>query len=273
MTKLNVNLIALDLDDTLLNNNREISDQNVAALQKCVEKGIYVVLCSGRAEDGILPFVRRLDIAGKTAGKYLIALNGCSIYDMHERKQIYSNFVDPEILLYAHREAKKMGLDTEVYKDSVIYYSKETPWTLKDVELCNLKGALVEDYENFIKNGSPKMLIPGDPEDIQVLQKKLKDDLGEKAEIFTSKPFFLEIMPPNAGKGEAIIWLAKHAGIDPKNTLCFGDSMNDENMIRRCGYSVAMCNGLDYIKKLATFTSEKSNDESGVADFIEKYVL
>ncbi len=273
MTKLNVNLIALDLDDTLLNNNRQISDENVAALQECVEKGIYVVLCSGRAEDGILPFVRRLDIAGKQAGKYLIALNGCSIYDMHSRQQIFSNYVDPEILLYVHGEAKKLGLETEVYKNSVIYYSKATPWTLRDVELCNLKGEQPDDYEAFIKNGSPKMLVPGDPEVIQELQKKLKENLGNKAEIFTSKPYFLEIMPPNAGKGEAIIWLAKNAGVDPKNTLCFGDSMNDENMIRKCGYSVAMCNGLDYIKKLATFVSEKSNDESGVADFIEKYVL
>jgi len=74
MNKLDVRLIALDLDDTLLNENREISDENVRVLRACTEKGIYVVLCSGRAEDAILPFIRRLEIAGKEAGRYLIAI-------------------------------------------------------------------------------------------------------------------------------------------------------------------------------------------------------
>ena len=83
MKKLPVNLIALDLDDTLLNDDRQITDLNVKALRECVQKGIYVVLCSGRAEDAILPFVRRLEIAGKEHGRFLIAINGCSIFDLH----------------------------------------------------------------------------------------------------------------------------------------------------------------------------------------------
>ena len=93
MEKLNVKLIALDLDDTLLNNDRQISDENVAALQECARRGIYIVLCSGRAEDAILPFVRRLEVAGLETGKYLIAINGCSIFDMHKRQQIFCSKV------------------------------------------------------------------------------------------------------------------------------------------------------------------------------------
>ena len=273
MIKLNVNLIALDLDDTLLDNNCQISDKNVAALQKCVEKGIYVVLCSGRTEKGILPLVRRLNIAGSQFGKYLIALNGCSVYDLHLRQQIFNNFVTPEILHFCHKEAQSMGLETEVYKDNEIYLSKETPWTIRDPQMCGLNYYQPYDYNKFLDQPLPKMLIPGDPEELLILQKTLKDKLGDKAEIFTSKPYFLEVMPPNFGKGDAIIWLTKHIGIDPKNTLCFGDSMNDENMIRKCGFSVAMCNGLDYIKRIATFVSEKSNNESGIAQFLEKNLL
>ena len=86
---LDVKLIALDLDDTLLNNDRQISDENVKALRECAQRGIYIVMCSGRAEDAILPFVRRLEIAGMEAGRYLIAINGCSIFDLHLRKQIF----------------------------------------------------------------------------------------------------------------------------------------------------------------------------------------
>ena len=117
------------------------------------------------------------------------------------------------------------------------------------------------------------MLIPGEPEELQILQKKLKADFGSHATVFTSKPYFLEILPPKCGKGEAISWLSEHLGIAPVNTMGFGDSMNDESMIRLCGNGIAMVNGLDYIKDIADFVTEKDNNHSGVGDFIQKFVL
>ena len=271
---LDVRLIALDLDDTLLDSNRKISDKNVQVLQECVRRGIYVVLCSGRAEDGILPLVRRLDIAGSEFGKFIIAINGCSIFDMHERKQIYTCSVDSNILLKANSEAEKMGLRSEVYSPDTIFYAEGTPWTRKDVDMCGLKGKVIDDYETFLREKKfPKMLVPGEPETLQVLQKKLKAELGDSAVIFTSKPYFLEILPPNCGKGESINWLADYIGIPRSSTMGFGDSMNDESMIVKCGYGVCMSNGIDYIKNAADFITEKDNNSSGVGDFIEKYVL
>lgn len=272
--RLPVKLIALDLDDTLLNKDAQITDENVNVLRRAASLGIYVVLCSGRAEDGILPFVRRMDIAGLEAGRYLIAINGCSIFDLHERKQIYCQNVAADILCSADEEAEKMGLRSEVYSPDTIYYRESTKWTKLDVDLCGLKGVAKKDYKSFLKQGNfPKMLIPGEPEVLQVLQKKLKAKFGNKAVIFTSKPYFLEVLPPGCGKGEAIKWLADYIGVSEKQTMGFGDSMNDESMIRLCGYGVAMKNGLDYIKDIATYVTEKDNNESGVADFIEKHVL
>lgn len=271
--KLDVKLIALDLDDTLLNDNREIPENTILALRKCAEKGIYVVLCSGRAEDGILPFIRKLEIAGTQAGKFLIAINGCSVFDLHSRTQIYKKIVPTEVLLHCDDEAEKMGLDSEIYTPDTIFYAKETKWTRLDVDLCHLKGEVAKDYKKLLEKGSCKMLIPGEPEKLIILQEKLKKDLGEKAVIFTSKPYFLEILPPNCGKGEAISWLANHIGIDIKNCMGFGDSMNDESMIKLCGYGIAMENGLDYVKNIADFVTEKDNNHGGVGDFIEKYVL
>lgn len=276
MEKLKVNLIALDLDDTLLNDERAVSDRNTEILRRCAQRGIYVVLCSGRAEDGIKPFVSRLNIAALESGKYVIAINGCSIFDMHRRLQIYKKTVSPEILLQAHKIARQEGFETEVYSEGKVFYSRETEWTLRDVRMCGLDGEEACDFENFLadsRNSFFKMLIPGEPEKIQQLQKKIKAALGEKAVVFTSKPYFLEILPPNCGKGEAIEWLASFLGIDKKTTMAFGDSMNDESMIEKCGYGVAMANGNSYIKKIADFVTDKTNNEDGVADFIEKYVL
>lgn len=271
--KLPVKLIALDLDDTLLNDSREISDENVHVLRRAASLGIYVVLCSGRAEDAILPFVRRLDLAGTQAGRYIIAVNGCSIFDMHKRERIYNKKVPADVLLYADRMAREMGYYSEVYGPDVIYAEKATEWTRLDSEMCNVRLEVVEDYENFLRQGFVKMLIAGEPDKLQVLQKKLRDGLGTRANIFVSKPYFLEVLPANCGKGQAVNFLADHLGITRKETIGFGDSMNDEDMIRECGYGVAMCNGFEEIKELADFVTEKTNDENGVGDFLKKYVL
>ena len=272
-SKLDVKLIAFDLDDTLLNDERQITDDTVLALRECAETGIYIVLCSGRAEDAILPFVRRLEIAGKEAGRFLIAINGCSIFDLHKREQIFCRKVEPEILLRANQIAEEYGLKSEVYTPDTIYYSQETKWTKLDVDMCGLKGAEVQDYEEFLKKGFTKMLIPGEPSELLKLQDILRKEFGERAVIFTSKPYFLEILPPNCGKGEAITWLSNKLGFGVEKSMGFGDSMNDESMIRLCGYGVAMCNGLEEIKNIADFVTEKDNNHDGIADFLRKHVL
>ena len=273
---MDVKLIALDLDDTLLDNTAQISDENVCALRKCAERGIYVVLCSGRLEAGIVPFVRRLQIAGMEAGKYVIAINGCSIFDMHARKQIFLQKLAPEILLRADEIAKEAGLETQVYSSDTIYYGTLNPWIQMDIDLCKVKGSKVDDYHSFLQKGSPKMLVPCNPETPEVAQslmKKMKAEFGNRAEVFTSKPFFLEILPPNCGKGQAIGWLCNHLGFGIEHAMGFGDGLNDESMLRLCGYGVAMKNAGDYIRSMADYVTDFDNNESGVGRFIEKYVL
>ena len=273
MEKLNVKLIALDLDDTLLNDQRQITQETVDALKDCARKGIYIVLCSGRAEDAILPFVRRLEIAGTEYGRYIAAINGCSIFDLHQRQQIFCCKVESDILLRTNQIAESKGFFTEVYTPDTIYYKACTKWTKLDVDLCGLKGCQIDDYETFLQQRFTKMLVPGEPSALLKLQSQLRDEFGDRAVIFTSKPYFLEILPPNCGKGEAITWLAKHIGIDPAQTMAFGDSMNDESMIRLCGYGVAMKNGLEEIKNIANYITEKDNNHDGIGDFLRKYVL
>lgn len=273
MEKLDVKLIALDLDDTLLNDDRLITDGNVAALRECAERGIYVVLCSGRAEDAILPFVRRLEIAGKEAGRFLIAINGCSIFDLHKREQIFCRKVEPEVLIRTNQLAEARGLRSEVYTPDTIYYREETKWTKLDVDLCGLKGAKVENYDEFLKTGFTKMLVPGEPAELLELQSELRAEFGQRAVIFTSKPYFLEILPPNCGKGEAVKHLADQLGFGMEKVMGFGDSMNDESLIRMAGHGVAMCNGLEEIKKIARHVTTYDNNHDGVGNFIKEFVL
>lgn len=271
--KLDPKLIALDLDDTLLTKELKITPITVKALRDAAAKGIYIVPCSGRAENGILQFVRTLELAGTKEGRYVIALNGSEIFDLHTRTTIYSRKVPFDVLEFVYDEALKRGLPCQVYNSTTTFANVDNEFTHIDAKLCKLNMEIVPEFREFLKPGHTKMLVPGDEKVIAEFCAFLKRELDGRAVIFTSKPYFLEVMPPNCGKGEAIEWLANHLGIDNSKTMAFGDSMNDESMIRMTGYSVAMCNGLEYIQDIAKFVTRKSNEEDGIGDFINSFVL
>lgn len=271
--KLDPKLIALDLDDTLLTKELKITPITVKALRDAAAKGIYIVPCSGRAENGILQFVRTLELAGTKEGRYVIAVNGSEIFDLHTRTTIYSRKVPFDVLEFVYDEALKRGLPCQVYNSTTTFANIDNEFTHIDAKLCKLNMEIVPEFREFLKSGHTKMLVPGNEKVITEFCAFLKRELDGRAVIFTSKPYFLEVMPPNCGKGEAIEWLANHLGIDNSKTMAFGDSMNDESMIRMTGYSVAMCNGLEYIQDIAKFVTRKSNEEDGIGDFINSFVL
>lgn len=273
MSKYPVRIIAVDLDDTLLKDDLTISDYTVSVLQRAAAAGINVVIASGRTDNAILNYVSRLDIAGFQQGRYIIAQNGASITDLHERKTIFEQHVTPEVLIGAYEMVSKEGLFPEVYDASTIYVPRQNKWTDVDLRLSGLKEGVVKDYSAFLAKGWPKMVIPGEPAHLQTVLKELRATYKDKAVFFVSKPYFLEILPANCGKGEALNWLCQRLGIKQTETMAFGDSMNDESLIKYAHHSVAMSNGLEEIKKIAAHVTEYSNDEDGVARFIDKYVL
>ena len=266
-------LVALDLDDSLLNNELLISDRTVAAVQKAAEQNIYVVICSGRSPSAILPFVRRLDLAGTEQGRYAVASNGSVVVDLHKREEIYSAKVDGDVLAQAKKAADKVGLPCQVYSSSMVYASVDNEYTRMDSKLTGVPSEVVPDFENFVKSGFAKMMVPGDPKILVGLQKELAARFEGRAVVLISKPYFLEILPANCGKGEALEFLCGRLGINMKDVMAFGDSMNDESMIVKCGLSVAMSNGLDKIKDEAAFVTRLTNNQDGIADFVEQFVL
>ena len=266
-------LMALDLDDTLLNNKLLISDRAVEAVQKAAAQGIYITICSGRSPSAILPFVRRLDLAGTKQGRYAVASNGSVVVDLHKRQEIYSAKVGGDALREAKKAADKLGIPCQVYSSSMVYASVDNEWTRMDSKLTGVPSEIVPGFDEFLKQGFAKMMIPGDPKILVGLQKELADRLQGRAVVLISKPYFLEILPPNCGKGEALEFLCGQLGINMKEVMAFGDSMNDETMIVKSGMSVAMSNGLDAIKDAAAYVTRFSNDQDGLADFVEQFVL
>jgi len=111
---------------------------------------------------------------------------------------------------------------------------------------------------NMSKNGYAKMILSADPKDVDSFLPVLRKKFSGAADFFISKPFFLEVMPPGCGKGEAIAFLSDRLGIDRNETMAFGDSMNDESMIRMSGHGVAMLNGLAAIRDAAAAVTRET---------------
>lgn len=271
--KLKPRLIALDMDDTLLTSGLQISDRAVNAIQKLAAQKIFIVICTGRMQKGIEPFVRRLCLPQNEFSRYAILSNGSLIFDLHSKREIFSRKVDYEILLRAKEEAARLGLPCQVYDSENSFSNVENNFSRKEVILSKIELKVPDDFDSFLKQGFSKMLIPGDEQTIKKLFGILQNALGKRAVIVISKPYFLEVLPPNSGKGEALEILSERLGIKMRDVMAFGDSMNDETMILKSGLSVAMRNGLQTIQDEAKFVTRFSNDEDGVADFLEEFVL
>jgi Cof subfamily protein (haloacid dehalogenase superfamily) len=264
-------MLVLDLDDTLLRSDLSISYRTRNVIKKAVAQGVVVTLASGRIPAALDQFSKVLGM-NKRPG-YLICSNGTIIQESNTGKIIWETQVDPQAALAVYDLATAEGFPVQIYEDDIMYVSKTNEFSRYDQKLTGLKQVVADDFHEIVKRGCYKLLIPGDPMLLQPLESLIRTYLGTDITLFTSKPYFLEVLPKETDKGSALAKVSEILGIEQKAVMAVGDSMNDEAMIRWAGVGVAMMNGDERIKKMADLVTEKSNDDDGVADIIEQYVL
>jgi len=266
-----ITLLALDLDDTLLREDLTISFHTKNVLKRVEEAGIIVVLASGRSPKAMERYARDLGLHKRPG--YLVCNNGTTIQESHTGTIVKEFFLPIEASLAVFDLVDAEGFPVQIYEDGTIYVSRRNEYADIDQKLTGLRQVVVDNFRSFLAAGTQKMVIPGDPALLKPLEVLLKTFIGDRVTIFTSKPYFLEILPPATGKGEALAMVAQMLGIDRNQVMAIGDSMNDESMIRWAGYGVAMLNGDPRIKAIAKAVTGRTNEEDGVADFVEQHLL
>jgi len=266
-----VRLLALDLDDTLLRSDLTISYQTRNAIKKAEAAGVIVVLASGRIPAAMDQFAGLLGMH-KRAG-YLICNNGTLIQESHTGKVVYEIRMDPKSALIAFDLADAEGFPVQIYEDDIMYVSRHNEYTGYDQKLTGLRQVVVENFRAMVGGGCHKLLIPGDPKLLPPLESILRTYLGDGVTIFTSKPYFLEILPAHTNKGTALEKVANLLGINQEEVIAIGDSMNDEAMLQWAGLGIAMANSDERIKNIADLVTSRDNDDDGVAEVIETYIL
>ena len=247
-----------------------ISKRSRNAIRKAEAAGITVVLASGRIFAAMERYAKFLGMH-KTPG-YLICGNGTVIRESNTGAIMYEKSLEPEIALIAFNLADAEGFAMQIHDKDTMYISRRNEYTGYDQKLTGLRQVVVEDFRAMIRAGCHKLLIPGDPALLAPLHSLFSACLGDDATVFTSKPYFLEVLPPRTDKGTALEKIAGLLEIKREAVMAIGDSMNDEAMIRWAGTGIAMLNGDERIKNIADLVTEKTNDEDGAAGIIEKYL-
>lgn len=262
-----IRTIVTDCDDTLLNDEMRISPFTLEVLKKAHEKGVRVILASGRAAASILPFVRQLDFKDP-----YIACNGAAIMDGATHQPL-----DEVLFTVAQaRECaaffKENNMYTQYYLGDMFYYSEEGPFNRAYAESTLMRGVLKGDLTKAIDRPIAKLLGIDAEEHVAAAFLKAKARFGDSVSISLSKPYFLEMNPKGASKGEALERLKRYCDIDPQTTMAFGDSLNDMTMLKWAKYGVAMANARDEVKNAVGLVCP-SNTEDGVAHMILRHVL
>ena len=266
-----VRLLALDLDDTLLRSDLTISFHTRNIIKKVEAAGITVVLASGRVPAAMNHFAGILGLHRRKG--YVICNNGTIIQESATGNIVSEVRLEPKTALAAFDLANAEDFPVQIYEDDVMYVSRHNEFTSYDQKLTGLRQVVVENFRAMVGGGVHKLLFPGDPMLLAPLEGLFRSYLDDDITLFTSKPYFLELLPANTDKGTALAKVASLLGIDREEVVAIGDSMNDEAMLRWAGTGIAMANADERIKNIASLVTEKTNDNEGVAEVIEKYVL
>lgn len=272
-----IRLIALDLDGTLLNSDKQLTQQNAQALACAAARGIEIVPTTGRFFSGMPEIIRSLPYL-----HYAITINGAAVYDVRQDADI----ARAEIPL-------PLAVEIMRYLDTlpVIYdcYMNNWGWMTRAMQLRADAFAPDEHYLRMIRNlrtpvDDLKSYLLETGRDVQKIQLFLTDpalrltllrQLGGQFEglcVSSSAPNNIEINSTDANKGEALRKLAAHLGLDISQTMAIGDGLNDLSMLRAAGIGVAMENACPEAKQAADYVTG-SCDESGVAAAIRRFCL
>lgn len=266
-----IRLIALDLDDTLLRSDLTISTGNRKALLNAENVGIEIVLASGRNYISMREYAKLLGL--NRPGNFLICSNGAETLSAESGEIIEQLRLSREFCYTVSNAIESRGFPWQVYQDGKIYCSEINPWALRDKHLTSQPVEKIEDRDALFENGQIKFVIPGEPEKIADLYAEFKLLFAEQTQIVTSKPYFLEVLPKGADKGQALSRLAEKLKISMKAVMAIGDAMNDLGMIEAAGFGCAPANALTLVKAAARHVSKRTNEEDAVADLIYSVAL
>jgi Cof subfamily protein (haloacid dehalogenase superfamily) len=267
VNRLSFKLLALDLDDTLLGDNLEISPANCLAIRRAVEHGVLVTLATGRMFHSSVPYARQLQI-----DLPLITYHGALIRTAGGEETLYHRPVPLHLAKAVVEVAAERNYHVNAYINDELFVAEENEYSRSYQRLAGVRVTAVGDLAAFLETEPTKLTVIDREGRLDELARRLSDRFGHDLSITISRPQFLEITDYRATKGQAVRMLAERHRIPREQVAAIGDSYNDLDMLVYAGFGVAVANAREEVKAVADVITS-SNVEDGVARFIDRYLF
>lgn len=265
------NLLFTDMDGTLLREDSTVSNRMKNALDRLTDAGHRLILTSGRPLPAILEVCEEADLC--YPGMIIISNNGAYIYDYDADKPILECRVRSEDISFIAEKAKEMGIHVHGYTKTHIvcremneelkYYTRRIHMPLK----------YVSDIAQALPDGSIKLqaIHLTDHEALVRFRDSLLPYCGDRLQMIFSNEQYLEILPLEAGKGNAIRFITDYLPVSRKHTFAAGDAENDISMLEAAHIGIAMQNATDAVKAKADIVTTLDNNNDGLLEVLDKY--
>lgn len=267
-----VKIITIDLDGTLFDSMKKISDENKRAIKLAREQGIKIVIATGRPFNGVKPVLDELNI--NSEDDYVICYNGAKCFNVKTKELIASSTITGKEVKEIFRESKRLNTYFHAFRqnEELIAHQKneytDVETRINDITETIMDIDTIKDEDLFLK----AMMVASD-ERLNSAMTIIDEYFYTKFSMVRSARIFLEFLNKKTDKGLALVELANYLGIDMKDTMAIGDAGNDLSMIEKAGIGVCMRNGFEYVKAKANYITDNDNNESGVAEAIRRYAL
>lgn len=263
-----IKLIVVDLDGTLLKTDHTLSERNQKALQDAIAAGVPVVLATGKTRTSAESLIAALNL--NTPGVFV---QGLVIYNADGTLR-YQQTLEPATARRIITFAEERGFITLIYSGNRLLIKEPAPQMDEITQYGEPQPEVVGPLVNLLNTTTVhKICFAGEPRRIKALRWQLEQQVGGQVAFTMSHVAnLLEVLPPGASKGKGVRLVAQEMGILPEHVMAIGDGENDLEMIKFAGLGIAVGNASPLLKAAAKATVA-SNDEDGVAEAVERYVL
>ena len=273
-------ILFTDLDGTLLDDNKDISAEDMSAIRRMIAAGHKFVMTTGRPLTSVKKLAGRYGFL--EAGFYLVSFNGGLIYDCESQEAILTRYIPVEEVKAIMDAAHACGMHAHTYSGDLVVSEYETEQLKTYCHLMQMDYVVVKDireyYGQFINVVikppiKVNIITPFDHSSLESFRAEMrKTTAGKLFDVF-SKPEMLEFSHMKSNKGDAVRFMADFYKVPMADTIAVGDEENDCPMIEAAGVGVAMANASPVVRNVADYVTERDNNHSGITEVIEKFVF
>lgn len=261
-----IKIVVMDMDGTLLNSAKIVSDYTKNLLKKLSGKGYKLGIASGRPIIGLKRTVTSLGLEAYI--NFMTGSNGAELYDVDKDKENCFYQLSPKIIDEIINLYKPFGLNPYVYQGDNCYAYK-SDGTIERAANNNHLGIVLCNLKEEIKTSQSKLVLSTPPEKMKQVEAFYEQHKSNKYRAFKSQEDMFEFVHPELSKVYGIAYYCKQHGHSIEEVVAFGDTTNDIEMIKECGTGVCMCNGTEDAKSVADIVTKYNNDEDGLAKELE----